>query len=91
MGKRKIALTFSAVLIIMSFVSLATNGLNFGIDFTGGFLIEAGYEHDVDIEPIRSILSQNGYQDALVQHFVKVCCFVQVHSEHRSKLSKNVR
>jgi len=69
MGRRKIALTFSAVLLIASLISLASNGLNLGIDFTGGFLIEAGYENEVDLEPVRSALAENGFEDAIVQYF----------------------
>jgi preprotein translocase subunit SecF len=69
MSKRKIALVFSLVLIIASIGSLFVKGLNFGIDFTGGYLIEASYESEVDIGPIRAILAENGFDDAQVQHF----------------------
>jgi preprotein translocase subunit SecF len=69
MSKRKIALALSLTLIIISIASLIARGLNFGIDFTGGYLIEAGYESDVDIGPIRAALAENDYKDAQVQHF----------------------
>jgi len=69
MGKRKIALALSLTLIVVSIGSLFARGLNFGIDFTGGYLIEAGYESDVDIGPIRTALAENDYKDAQVQHF----------------------
>lgn len=69
MGKRKLAMIFSAVLIILSLASLATRGLNLGVDFTGGFLIEVGYEAEVDLEKVRDTLAQNGFDDALVQNF----------------------
>jgi preprotein translocase subunit SecF len=69
MGKRKIALVFSLTLVIASLISIVIDGLNFGIDFTGGYLIEVGYERDVDIAPIRKALIENGYEDAQVQHF----------------------
>ena len=69
MSKRKIALVLSMLLIIASIGSLFVNGLNFGIDFTGGYLIEAGYESEVDIGPIRAVLAENGFDDARVQHF----------------------
>jgi preprotein translocase subunit SecF len=69
MSKRKIALVFSLALIFGSIASLIVNGLNFGIDFTGGYLIEAGYEKEVDIAPIRAALADNGFEDAQVQHF----------------------
>ena len=69
MGKRKFALAFSTFLIIVSLVSVATRGLNLGVDFTGGFLIEVGYEQDVELDSVRQALAQNGFDDALVQHF----------------------
>ena len=69
MSKRKIAMVISIILIVLSIGSLFANGLNFGIDFTGGYLIEAGYDSEVDIEPIRTALADNGFEDAQVQHF----------------------
>ena len=69
MGKRKFAMVFSTLLIIISLASVATRGLNLGVDFTGGFLIEVGYEQDVELDSVRSALAQNGFDDALVQHF----------------------
>ena len=69
MSKRTVAMVLSLVLIIASIGSLFVNGLNFGIDFTGGYLIEAGYESEVDIGPIRAALADNGFDDAQVQHF----------------------
>ena len=69
MSKRMIALVFSVILIVVSIGSLFYQGLNFGIDFTGGYLIEVGYEKEVDIGPIRSTLAENGFDDAMVQHF----------------------
>ncbi len=69
MSKRKLAMILSAALIIVSIGSLATRGLNFGIDFTGGYLIEIGYQAEVEITPVRQALADNGFDDALVQHF----------------------
>jgi preprotein translocase subunit SecF len=69
MSKRTIAMVFSVLLMLASIGSLFVNGLNFGIDFTGGYLIEVGYENEVDIEPIRTALAENGFDDAQVQHF----------------------
>jgi len=69
MGKRKLALAISSLLIILSIASLAKNGLNLGIDFTGGYLIEVGYPGDADIESIRNALADNSFKDAQVQNF----------------------
>jgi len=69
MSKRTIAMVFSVVLMIASIGSLFVNGLSFGIDFTGGYLIEVGYETEVDIGPIRDVLAENDFEDAQVQHF----------------------
>jgi preprotein translocase subunit SecF len=69
MSKRKLALALSLLLIIASIGSLFAKGLNFGIDFTGGYLIEVGYDSEVDIGPIRTALAENGFNDAQVQHF----------------------
>ena len=69
MGKRKLALVLSLVLIFISIASLATRGLNFGIDFTGGTLIEVGYNNTVDLGEVRDTLTEAGYGDAIAQHF----------------------
>ncbi len=68
-GRRKIALTISALLVIVSLVSLATRGLEFGIDFTGGILLEVGYPQAADLDEIRSNLAASGFTDAQVQKF----------------------
>ncbi len=69
MGVRKIAMSISVVLILISLVSLFTNKLNVGIDFTGGSVIEVGYQESVDLDPIRQTLTDAGYAEAIVQHF----------------------
>ena len=69
MSRRKHALAVSLLLIIISIASLTTRGLSLGVDFTGGFLIEVGYENSVDIKPVREALANNGFSDAQVQHF----------------------
>lgn len=69
MGKRQLALVFSALLIIASFAGLWVKGLNFGIDFTGGTLIELSYPQAVDLGEVRSDLSNAGYDEAVAQHF----------------------
>lgn len=69
MGKGRVALALSIVLMLVSIVSLATRGLAFGVDFTGGTLIEVTYSQPADLTEIRELLHSADYPDALVQHF----------------------
>jgi len=66
---RKPAMVLSAVLLLISISSLVVQQLNFGIDFTGGSVIEVGYQDSVEIQPIREVLESKGFDDAIVQHF----------------------
>jgi len=67
--RRKVAISISILMIVVSIVSLATRGLDFGIDFTGGILLEVGYPQAADVEAIRSNLAKSGFSDAQVQLF----------------------
>ena len=69
MGKRKLAAIFSIILIVVSIVSLVVQGLNFGVDFTGGTLVEVGYTEAADLESIRSALAASEVGEATVQYF----------------------
>jgi len=69
MNKRKPAMVFSLLLMIISLAGITVNGLNLGIDFTGGYLIEAGYQNDVNLEEVRTALADADFKDAQVQHF----------------------
>lgn len=69
LGKRRIALIVSSLLLATSIVSLAINGLRLGIDFTGGTLLEVSYEQTVELPGIRKILETANLGDASVQHF----------------------
>jgi preprotein translocase subunit SecF len=67
--RRKIAMALSVVLVVVSLASLFTRGLEFGIDFTGGILLEVGYPQQANLEEIRGNLSDAGFEDAQVQLF----------------------
>jgi len=69
MAKRNIAMAFSITLIVVALGSFFTRGLNLGLDFTGGTLIELGYKKSVELEPIRKVLEDNHYDKFVVQHF----------------------
>jgi preprotein translocase subunit SecF len=66
---RKIAYIVSGLLILVSIVSLATRGLNFGIEFRGGVVVEAGFPQSIDLPPIRAALEAAGIDRSVVQHF----------------------
>jgi len=69
MKYRKIAMVFSALLMIAAITSLVTNKLNFGLDFTGGTLIEVGFEQAADLQKLRSLMQESGHDDAKVQFY----------------------
>jgi preprotein translocase subunit SecF len=69
MSYRMVATIFSAILVLGSITSLAVQGLNFGLDFTGGTQIEVYYEEPVALERVRATLDANGYGGAVVVNF----------------------
>lgn len=71
LGRRKGAFLLSAVLMVGSLILLipGVRGLNFGIDFTGGVLLEMGYQGPADLADIRERLVANGFAEAQVQNF----------------------
>jgi len=72
MSKRRIAAVISIILLITSITSIVMQGLNFGIDFTGGTIIEVEYSEAVELESIRQTLEKNNFNDAIVQNFGSV-------------------
>ncbi len=69
MGRRKIAATISLLLVLLSLGSLAINQVEWGLDFTGGTLVEVSYENPVSPEAVRVELSEAGYKGHVVQYF----------------------
>lgn len=67
--RRSVALVISAVMIVISIGALASRGLDFGIDFTGGVLLEVGYSDTANLEGIRARLSEAGFADYRVTRF----------------------
>lgn len=68
-GNRNIALIFSGLLSLLSIITLSVQGLQMGIDFTGGTLIEVGYQKPADLTVLRNTLDESGFPDATVQNF----------------------
>jgi len=69
MSYRKIASIFSIILFVVSILSLSFKGLSLGLDFSGGTLVEVKYEEAVELEDIRTVLNENGFDDIQVVNF----------------------
>ena len=94
MSKRWPALVFSSILLIVSIGSLITQGLTFGIDFTGGTMIELGYQEPANLDNIRSTLQNGGYPQAVVQNFGSIHDVLVrlpiIETENMAEISNNV-
>lgn len=69
MGQRRIAVIVSTVLLLISIGSLVMNQLEWGLDFTGGTLVEVQYGDSADLNAIRSTMDSSGYEGAMVVSF----------------------
>ena len=66
LGWRKVSMTISAILVVIALAAILIKGLNYGLDFTGGVLVEAEYTNPVEVSDVRSALSDAGFGDAQV-------------------------
>jgi preprotein translocase subunit SecF len=69
LSKGRLALIASGVVLVVCLASLLIRGLNLGLDFTGGTVIEVGYPSPISIPTVRQALSEAGFSDAQAQHF----------------------
>lgn len=69
MRVRKMAAAASVVTVLVSVMAVAYLGLNFGLDFTGGTLVEVAYAEAASPDDVRTVLEVAGFQDVLVQNF----------------------
>lgn len=69
MGQRKKGLWASSILTLIAIGMIAFHGLNFGIDFTGGVLVEVSYPEAVELDEVRANLGEAGYHNATAQYF----------------------
>ncbi len=69
MGKRRLAMMLSISAVVIAILSVLIRGMNLGIDFTGGTLVEVGYTDAADLAQVRKTLADTGFGDATVQHF----------------------
>jgi len=69
LGFRKITMVFSALLIILSIASFIVKGLNWGIDFSNGYIAQLQYDKDVNISQLKLDLENNGVHDSVIQYY----------------------
>ncbi len=69
LGMKKIALLFSSFLIIVSLLSFASKGLNWGIDFSSGYIIQLKFNDDIEIKDVRDKFIEHGVEDSVIQYF----------------------
>jgi len=69
MGRRKFAAMVSAAFIVLALLAILFRGLNFGVDFTGGYTIEVGYPEAADLNAVRQAIVDANLPDAAVQTF----------------------
>ncbi len=69
MGKRKLAMMVSGGLIVIALLAILIRGLNLGVDFTGGYTIEVGYQSAPDLNDVRAALTDAEMPDFIVQNF----------------------
>ena len=69
MGKRVYAMIGSGVFLVICVISLLLNGLNLGLDFTGGAMVEVGFSEEIDPELVREELENGGFSNGTVQYF----------------------
>ena len=69
MGKRVYAMIGSGIFLVICVISLVLNGLNLGLDFTGGAMVEVGFSEEIDPELVRVELEKGGFSNGTVQYF----------------------
>jgi preprotein translocase subunit SecF len=67
LGKRNLAMAFSAAMLLIAVGAMILRGLDLGIDFTGGTLIEVAYTEEADLDSVRAALAGAGYQGSVQQ------------------------
>ena len=68
-GQQRKAIIISAIIIVLSFILLFTRGLNFGLDFTGGTLVELGYAEAANLDEARTLLDNSEFAGAIIQNY----------------------
>jgi preprotein translocase subunit SecF len=93
-GIRKTAITISIALIVIGLISVAIRGFNYGIDFSGGTMVQLLFKEDVHIDKVRKGLTAINMGDSTIQHYggsKEVIVRVKATPETLEDIGKNIR
>jgi preprotein translocase subunit SecF len=95
LGWRKVSISISIVLMLISIGLIATRGLNYALDFTGGVLVEVAYQQPVEIDQVRAALNTGGFHNTQVQslggtHDVSIRLQPQADQKNADKVASDV-
>lgn len=91
MKYRRLALLGSALLILLSVVLLITRGLNFGIDFTGGMLLQMEFDSPVSVAEVRGSLDKIGFGGSVIQAYSEKGVLIRLKTDQESDQKQVVR
>jgi len=90
MKYRRLALLGSALLVLLSLVLLITRGLNFGIDFTGGMLLQLEFDSPVSVAEVRGSLDKIGFGGSVIQAYSEKGVLIRLKTDQESDQKKIV-
>lgn len=90
MKYRRLALLGSALLVLLSLVLLVTRGLNFGIDFTGGMLLQLEFDSPVSVAEVRGSLDKIGFGGSVIQAYSEKGVLIRLKTDQESDQKKIV-
>jgi len=90
MKYRRLALLGSALFVLLSLVLLITRGLNFGIDFTGGMLLQLEFDSPVSVAEVRGSLDKIGFGSSVIQAYSEKGVLIRLKTDQESDQKKIV-
>ncbi|HSV30466.1 MAG TPA: protein translocase subunit SecF [Atribacteraceae bacterium] len=93
MSFRKPAYIISAIIILISLISFFTRGLNYGVDFAGGLLLQYSFDQEISVEEVRSSLADLALAQSIIQKFSEnevVIRTLRIPDETREAIKENL-
>lgn len=90
MGVRRLTIAIAIVLVVVSIAALATRGLNLALDFTGGTLVEAGFDAPTEQAEVVEALEAAGFRGVLVQRFDSANFAIRLAPEQSAEVAERI-